>query len=100
MSDTKTVLEQIKDEYAREKNWDSFDEMTAIYIGVHGVKKGAELISKATDEIATRYATACCKATLEKAGHNATAQYEDPEWAVGMEVNYESVVSPDNIVLL
>lgn len=79
-----TELDRIKDEVAKEHgcsiNW-------YIFKGVPGF---------AIDEIAKRYATACVKASLERAAESA---YVEPDFNSG-EVNKYSITSESNIVLL
>lgn len=95
MSDTKTVLDTIKDEYAREQGRRDWKQLATDYVFCNL----ASVREDAFNEIALRYATACCKATQEKCADNAMLgpQTKYPELS---EVDRESITDPDNIVLL
>lgn len=74
------TLESIKDEYAKEEwpdNWEAMSRAMDFLV---------------MNEIAKRYAEACCKATLEKAAENVE---------MGSFARCQSsVLNPSNIVLL
>jgi len=79
MSDTKITLQSIKDEYAREKGYKNWKEVLlyneeSLYL----------------DEIALRYARACCIATQEK----ISEQFGGEPFFIN------KVKSPSNIVIL
>lgn len=106
MSDTKTVLEQIKDEYARERYACSWDY--AISLGL--------ILGGDRDEITRRYATACCKATqtgiiakiekvadqypYKKSGDRESYSERRDAMSDAFDMTLQAAADPDNIVLL
>lgn len=74
------TIQQIKDEYAEENDCDNWDDF---------LDKGYS--SRDIDEIASRYARECCKASLEKAAHS---NFD------GDMVFFEEITDEENIVLL
>jgi hypothetical protein len=95
------TLQEIKDQYAKERGYEDWDSV---------LRRHEE--SLYMDEIATRYALACCKATQEKCAENATLLHHDGEtqedhslrkFYAGADyvvVSKASVLNPSNIVLL
>lgn len=87
------TLQQIKDDYAKErgcKDWWEFARRWDISVP-----------ASIYDEIAKRYAAACCKATLEKAAENATVDLPSHRHLHGTKNIYKpSITDPSNIVLL
>lgn len=81
------TLQEIKDQYAKEQGWDSFH-----WYETYGYPNGKDV-----DEIATRYATACCKATQKKCADNAMVGWVG---YFSYTVVKESITNPDNIVIL
>jgi hypothetical protein len=96
------TLQDIKDQVAKEMGFN-------LNTNVHSIH-----FSDYTNEIAKRYATECCKATLEKAADKAKLSDNlDPVKDAGaarmalalvrqkvLFIDKESITSPENIVLL
>lgn len=80
------ILNEIKKEYAKEKYLENAEAMARA------------LNFPAINEIATRYAVACCKATLERAAENAIC--EPGENKGYGPIDRSSINDPDNIVIL
>ena len=83
------TLQEIKHDFALEfglKNWNELTEMSS-----------KPMLQNHMNDIARRYARACCEASLKKADENALI-YEDEHgvWQIAK----ESITSPENIVLL
>lgn len=81
-------LQQIKDEYAREMryaDWDSIPD--------------ADWWNRIINDIAKRYARACCEATLKQAAENAECLPGGMYEASGL-IDRKSILNPDNIVIL
>lgn len=88
-------MQQIKDEYAKEQKYEDWDSL--INDCFYFVAELTDVI----DEIAKRYAEACCKATLEKAAENATVDLPSHRHLHGSKNVYKpSITDPSNIVLL
>jgi hypothetical protein len=90
------TLQQIKDEYAVDCGYDTFNAMFTI----------DRITSSDVTAIATRYARACCEATLEKAAKNVWAESEWMMNDLGREVqvfsppDQKSILNSNNIVIL
>jgi len=98
MPENKSVLDQIKDEYARELGLDSFYDALREWAFDIGIAKTIDEIMF-MDEVCRRYATACSKASLEKGADNARTEHTG-KYIGSYEVDKDSITDPDNIVLL
>lgn len=86
------TLQEIKDQYAKEQGYPSYDEMENHYIDHNLNVNVAILIRAAWEDIAHRYATACCKATLKK--------QKDLWEQTGFGAAKDEILDPSNIVIL
>jgi hypothetical protein len=64
------TLQEIKDQYAREKGYDNWDSLIRNTFDRNYPGPDTRLIDQYYTEANARYTTACCKATLEKAAQN------------------------------
>jgi hypothetical protein len=81
------TLQEIKDQYAKSLNGMTWDQVTM----------DRSLFDSAVDEVAKRYATECCKASLEKAADNANAGFNPFNSTCFVEKI--TITNPENIVL-
>lgn len=90
-------LQQIKDEYAKEKRYSSWG-----ILNNEGSSFWADTFDTecCVNEIAKRYAEACCKATLEKAANNTYINQTGEEIAVFSGFDKPIILNPSNIVIL
>lgn len=111
MSDTKTVLEQIKDEYAQKEygyqDWADF---------LADNRDRPKSVDNAWSEVSRRYATACCKATqtgivakiekvadqypYKKSGDRESYSERRDAMSDAFDMTLQTAADPDNIVLL
>lgn len=97
-------LEEIKNEYAKEKSYDNWTDF--INDEAHW------MVEKHMNEICEIFAKECCQASLEKASENTTMTFHDgfhktnePKkyYQIGadnLQINKESIVQESNIVIL
>lgn len=76
------TLQQIKDDYAKERSYEDWEDVLKHDEG-----------SLYIDEIARRYAIACCKATQKNINEKTRGHHTFDELT-------ENILNPDNIVIL
>lgn len=85
-------LEEIKNEFAREKGFEDFNHLL-------GNTQEMETVKEYYHEIYIQYASECAKSSLKKASEKTHEQYVRPVILSYQEIK-NLITNPDNIVLL